>query len=67
MSGMASKAKLQAKQSVKEALVKKKTVKGGKDKGWKQRYLILTLDSLEYWDKKKKSELHLPPSAHVLL
>jgi uncharacterized membrane protein YgcG len=40
--------------SVKEGLAMKKTVKGGKDKGWKQRYLVLTLDSLEYWDKKKK-------------
>eukprot|EP01043_Picozoa_sp_COSAG02_P032826 COSAG02_NODE_2211_length_9495_cov_3.415842_1_plen_70_part_00 len=44
------------KQSVKEGLVMKKTVKGGKDKGWKQRYLVLTLDSLEYYDKKKKSK-----------
>ena len=40
--------------AVKEGLAMKKTVKGGKDKGWKQRYLVLTLDSLEYWDKKKK-------------
>lgn len=39
---------------MKEGLVRKKTVKGGKDKGWKERYLLLTLDSLEYYDKKKK-------------
>eukprot|EP01043_Picozoa_sp_COSAG02_P048387 COSAG02_NODE_4747_length_5030_cov_83.260799_1_plen_168_part_00 len=43
-----------AMQSVKEGLVMKKTVKGGKDKGWKQRYVLLKLDSLEYYDKKKK-------------
>lgn len=47
----------------------KKTVKGGKDKGWKQRYLILTQDSLEYYDKKKKSAPLLvvgPPPAFCL-
>jgi hypothetical protein len=34
-------------QSVKEGLAMKKTLKGGNDKGWKQRYLVLKLDSLE--------------------
>lgn len=37
--------------SVLEGLALKQTVKGGKAKGWKQRYLVLTLDSLEYYDR----------------
>ena len=37
--------------SVLEGLALKQTVKGGTAKGWKQRHLVLTLDSLEYYDK----------------
>lgn len=46
---------------VREGLVKKQSVKDGKSKGWKQRYLVLktsaeTGDLLYYYDKKKKKE-----------
>ena len=37
--------------SVLEGLALKQTVKGGTAKGWKQRHLVLTLDSLEYYDR----------------
>ena len=62
---MSAKVATDGPMAVKEGLVKKKTVKDGKDKGWKQRYVILTLDSLQYYDKKKKSPF-LPPRSLLL-